>query len=133
MGKEQTAVCTLTPVTPQGILATTLESPSLSRGPSLVDMARYTLENGQKVAGQYDVLCVSCVLRVLVTRKMNFLCIFSIFCDFESKVPKLIYTRKMPKKVWSLGFFGCFGCFGHFLLLFFPCLLFSLKKILVLW
>ena len=57
-------------------------------------MARSTLENGQKVAG------VLGVLSVLVTWEMNFLCISSIFCDFESKVPKSIYTRKMPKKAW---------------------------------
>ena len=53
-----------------------------------------TLENGQKVAG------VLGVLSVLVTWEMNFFCISSIFCDFESKVLKSIYTRKMPKKAW---------------------------------
>ena len=61
---------------------------------SVLVVARSTLENGQKVAG------VLGVLSVLVTWEMNFLCISSIFCDFESKVPKSIYTRKMPKKAW---------------------------------
>ena len=64
---------------------------------SSIDMAQSTLENGQKAAG---VLGVLGVLSVLVTWEMNFLCISSIFCDFESKVPKSIYTRKMPKKAW---------------------------------
>ena len=60
-------------------------------------MAQSTLENGKKVAG---------FLSVLVTWKMNFLCIFSIFCDFESKVQKSIYARKMSKKAWSSGCFS---------------------------
>ena len=85
-------------------------------------MARSTLENSQKVAG------VLVVLSVLVTWKMNFLCMFSIFCDFESKVsqkcPNRSTLEKCQKRPGHLGFLGVLGvlvtsCFSFFLVLFY--------------
>ena len=60
------------------------------------------------------------VLSVLVTWKMNFLCMFSIFCDFEAKVSQKCPNRSTLEKCQKrLGHMGVFGCFGHFLLVLF--------------